>query len=261
MKSVLNLFSRKRPETTAPIKPKPNSTLKNMFNKHSRNIAHPTHLCSYYPSTTRTNTKLCPGLRLAITQNRTGQVKKITNKNAKSLEPGVYLFLIMYNTETEKFTIMFSQVESRQELMSRHFLMANINKPHTKFVVAAGELKKFNGGHIIFNLLSGTFMEPLLNQYKRIAKTNVTDQVKNLVKNVLNTKASYVNKELIPQVNTNLNNIIKTRGVKINLPSRLKRKRLPQIDGNLKGYVNWITTTHHTRSKGPIKNSKYSIDS
>lgn len=250
MKRILNLI-RKEPE---PV----DTTLKNIFNKHPVRVATYTHSCGYQPSTSRTNIKLCPGLPISIIQNKTGNIKKITNRNAKSLEPGVYLFLIMYNRITEKFSIRFSPVSSRQEIMSRHFLLANTSHPHTNFVVAAGELKKLRSGTVIFNLLSGTFMQPLMNTYRSLLnnKVNVTNKVKSLVQKVLNTPSFYVKKELIPQVNTPLKNIVRP-GVRVSISRKAIRKGVPQIN-LLENYVKWFKSTTRTRSKG-IVNKKFSL--
>lgn len=230
---------------------KTKSTIRNLLTRGDvRGIAGVTEVQSRQKCTTRGNVSMCPGLRVNISQNRTVNSKFNTNFN--KLEYGTtYLFLIQYNSRSGQFSTRFTPVLSRQEIGSRHFLMANFSSPSTNFVVAAGEIKKTRTT-IYFNLESGTFMMPIMQWYRKYLGTNrkqVEENVKNLVRNVINKNLKYTNQLLTPNVNLKYSNIEGTPGVEVRLPKRQKAKY--NANTNVPTLVKLVGTGRQTRSKGP----------
>ena len=247
------LFPKKVVSNNRPKKVISNNPLKKLFNDRPLMVAGPTLRGSHNKSTTKINTRICPGLKLHITQNTTCNPIVIRNKNASSLDSGVYLFLIQYNVDTEKFSIRFSPVQSRQELRSRHLFMPNYSVPHRNFVVASGELEKDLNGKIKFNLLSGTFMAPLMSIYTRVLSQNVAEkEVLELIKSFLGHNSNKTNKELIPQINTPMKNIMNMRKKGLLKVEGDKRqlKRAHVENKNIENLINLMSTRGiQTRSK------------
>jgi len=150
----------------------------------------PSHWPQLYYGQTRANLNL----------NRTYR-----NTDALTLPDGVYLYLIEYNTETNRYHKSFVRVHNLLESGSRHFQLPNPNQ--NRVIVAAGELSK-EGRVIKFNLESGTYTRNLMLKTKKyMANTNYIRLVKNALRN-MNGNKNYVTNILIPKIPGSLQNIL-----------------------------------------------------
>lgn len=126
-------------------------------------------------------------------QRSMGNVLK--NHNVNDLPDGRYLYLIEYEPSTRKYYKQFVQVLTKLELGSKHFMLPT--HEGERVVLAAGELHK-EGGRIIWNLRSGTFMS---NFIKNQGGQNW--KYKEIVRNAFrNSRATleFQNRNLLPNV-------------------------------------------------------------
>ena len=189
---------------------------------------------------------------LTILYNRNKKRNISILKNVKNLQVGeTYLFLIEA-TRDGTFNTKFLKTENgRIEFNRRHAFFENINNPHEKVVVAAGEIRKSLVGYR-FNLESGTFMTGLREWYRN-AGGNYTNYPK-FVKEVMN----------IPNANYTTNVLMNTRNT---MTANEVFNRASQCPGlTLKGYVSKLRgapslsykncvnayKNRKTRSKGPV---------
>ena len=204
--------------------------------------------CGSRQRTARNNVQVCKPLRITVSQNSSkGTPLVIRNKTVESLDPGSYLFLIKYNKISKTFSIVFSPLTTRQELMTRHAFMGNLQfKNYTSnFIVASGELQKAENGTVKFNLESGTFMFPLMEIYKKYGLDN--NNVKNMVKNVFRYPANYTSNILTPNKNSTLNELTTTPGVSIKVRGTGQKMGVP-----LKNLVNFVRSKRKPRSEGTV---------
>jgi hypothetical protein len=154
----------------------------------------PSHWPKLYYGQTRANLNL----------NRTYR-----NTDALTLPDGVYLYLIEYNPETNRYHKSFVRVHNLLESGSRHFQLPIRNQG--RIIVAAGELSK-EGRTIKFNLESGTYTKNLMAKTKNrgLTNTNYVRLVKNAMRN-MNAEKNYVTNILIPKIPGSLQNLL-TRG-------------------------------------------------
>lgn len=154
----------------------------------------PTHWPKIYYGQSRANLNL----------NRTYR-----NTDALTLPDGVYLYLIEYNPETNRYHKSFVRVHNLLESGSRHFQLPIRNQG--RIIVAAGELSK-EGRTIKFNLESGTYTKNLMAKTKNrgLTNTNYVRLVKNALRN-MNAEKNYVTNILIPKIPGSLQNLL-TRG-------------------------------------------------
>ena len=154
----------------------------------------PTHWPKIYYGQSRANLNL----------NRTYR-----NTDALTLPDGVYLYLIEYNPETNRYHKSFVRVHNLLESGSRHFQLPIRNQG--RIIVAAGELSK-EGRTIKFNLESGTYTKNLMTKTKNrgLTNANYVRLVKNALRN-MNAEKNYVTNILIPKIPGSLQNLL-TRG-------------------------------------------------
>ena len=195
---------------------------------------------------------------LTITYNRNKKRNIPILKNVKNLQVGdTYLFLIEA-TRDGTFNTKFLKTENgRIEFNRRHAFFANINNPHDKVVVAAGEIRKSLVGYR-FNLESGTFMPQLRQWYENAGGKYIN--YPNFVKEVMN----------IPNANYTTNVLMNTRNTMTVNEVSNRVSKCPGL--TLKGYVSKSRGTPSlyyknclnayknikTRSKGPV-NSKMQL--
>lgn len=150
----------------------------------------PSHWPKIYYGQTRANLNL----------NRTYR-----NRDALTLPDGVYLYLIEYNPETNRYHKSFVRVHNLLEAGSRHFQLPIRNQ--NRIIVAAGELSK-EGRVIKFNLESGTYTRNLMTKTKNyMTNANYVRLVKNALRNV-NANKNYVTNILIPKIPGTLQNLL-----------------------------------------------------
>jgi hypothetical protein len=150
----------------------------------------PSHWPKIYYGQTRANLNL----------NRTYR-----NTDALTLPDGVYLYLIEYNPDTNRYHKSFVRVHNLLEAGSRHFQLPVRN--HGRVIVAAGEMSK-EGRVIKFNLESGTYTRNLMSKTKNyMANTNYIRLVKNALRN-MNANKNYVTNILIPKIPGSLQNLL-----------------------------------------------------
>ena len=150
----------------------------------------PSHWPKIYYGQTRANLNL----------NRTYR-----NTDALTLPDGVYLYLIEYNPETNRYHKSFVRVHNLLEAGSRHFQLPTRNQG--RVIVAAGELSK-EGRVIKFNLESGTYTRNLMTKTKNyMNSTNYIRLVKNALRN-MNGNKNYVTNILIPKIPGSLQNLL-----------------------------------------------------
>jgi hypothetical protein len=150
----------------------------------------PSHWPKIYYGQTRANLNL----------NRTYR-----NVNTATLPDGVYLYLIEYNPETNRYHKSFVRVHNLLESGSRHFQLPTRNQG--RIILAAGELSK-EGRVIKFNLESGTYTRNLMemtNSY--VPKNKYIELVKNALTNSVPNK-NYVTNILIPKIPASLQNLV-----------------------------------------------------
>jgi hypothetical protein len=150
----------------------------------------PSHWPKIYYGQTRANLNL----------NRTYR-----NTDALTLPDGVYLYLIEYNPDTNRYHKSFVRVHNLLEAGSRHFQLPVRNQG--RVIVAAGEMSK-EGRVIKFNLESGTYTRNLMSKTKNyMANTNYIRLVKNALRN-MNANKNYVTNILIPKIPGSLQNLL-----------------------------------------------------
>lgn len=232
--------------------PKKNTlTLRKLLNSNnSFNVSQISYgSCGPRQKTSKNNVQVCKPLRVTISQNSSkGTPLVIKNKTVESLDPGSYLFLIKYNKNSKTFSIVFSPLTTRQELMTRHVFMGNLayQTLRSNFVVASGELQKTENGTVKFNLESGTFMSPLMKVYKQYGLHN--NNVKNMVKNVFRYPANYTSNILTPNKNSTLNELTETPGVSVKVRGTPGQK----MGVPLTSLFNFVTSKRTLRSGGPV---------
>ena len=151
----------------------------------------PSHWPKIYYGQTRANLNL----------NRTYR-----NTDALTLPDGVYLYLIEYNPETNRYHKSFVRVHNLLEAGSRHFQLPTRNQG--RVIVAAGEMSK-EGRVIKFNLESGTYTRNLMIKTKNrgVTNANYIRLVKNALRNI-NANKNYVTNILIPKIPGSLQNLL-----------------------------------------------------
>ena len=151
----------------------------------------PSHWPKIYYGQTRANLNL----------NRTYR-----NTDALTLPDGVYLYLIEYNPETNRYHKSFVRVHNLLEAGSRHFQLPTRNQG--RVIVAAGEMSK-EGPVIKFNLESGTYTRNLMAKTKNrgVTNANYIRLVKNALRNI-NANKNYVTNILIPKIPGSIQNLL-----------------------------------------------------
>jgi len=150
------------------------------------------------------------------------------NTNVSTLPDGAYLYLIEYNTETNRYHKSFVRVLNKLESGSRHFQLPTNNK--NRVIVAAGELSK-DGSKVLFNLESGTYTRNLVTKTREYMSSN---NYISLVKNALrNSKPEYTFEILVPQIPANLRNLL-ARGTCSFYHGEPTNKTRQKIQANLK---------------------------
>ena len=151
----------------------------------------PSHWPKIYYGQTRANLNL----------NRTYR-----NTDARTLPDGVYLYLIEYNPDTNRYHKSFVRVHNLLESGSRHFQLPIKNQ--NRIIVAAGEMSK-EGRVIKFNLESGTYTRNLMTKTKNrgVTNTNYIRLVKNALRN-MNANKNYITNILIPKIPGSLQNLL-----------------------------------------------------
>ena len=150
----------------------------------------PSHWPKLYYGQTRSNLNL----------NRTYR-----NTDAATLPDGVYLYLIEYNPETNRYHKSFVRVHNLLEAGSRHFQLPIRNQ--NRIIVAAGEMSK-EGRVIKFNLESGTYTRNLMTKTKNyMTDANYIKLVKNAMRN-MNANKNYITNILIPKIPGSLKNLL-----------------------------------------------------
>lgn len=151
----------------------------------------PSHWPKIYYGQTRANLNL----------NRTYR-----NTDALTLPDGVYLYLIEYNPETNRYHKSFVRVHNLLEAGSRHFQLPVRNQG--RVIVAAGEMSK-EGRVIKFNLESGTYTRNLMikTRNRGVTNANYIRLVKNALRNI-NGDKNYVTNILIPKIPGSLQNLL-----------------------------------------------------
>jgi hypothetical protein len=166
----------------------------------------PSHWPKIYYGQTRANLNL----------NRTYR-----NVDTATLPDGVYLYLIEYSPETNRYHKSFVRVHNLLEAGSRHFQLPTRNQG--RVIVAAGELSK-EGRVIKFNLESGTYTRNIMTKVmnymgeantenlkgknkKEIVEAKFIRLVKNALRNSVPNK-NYVTNILIPKIPASLQNLV-----------------------------------------------------
>jgi hypothetical protein len=117
----------------------------------------------------------------------------------------VYLYLIEYNPDTNRYHKSFVRVHNLLEAGSRHFQLPMRNQG--RVILAAGELSK-EGRVIKFNLESGTYTRNLMAKTKNYMNSpNYIRLVKNAFRN-MNADKNYVTNILIPKIPGSLQNLL-----------------------------------------------------
>ena len=132
------------------------------------------------------------------------------NTDVGTLPDGVYLYLIEYNPETNRYHKSFVRVHNLLEAGSRHFQLPTRNQG--RIIVAAGELSK-QGRTIKFNLESGTYTRNLMKLTGNyVTEKNYIALVKNALRNSAGAK-NYVTNILIPKIPATLKNLVERGNV------------------------------------------------
>lgn len=200
----------------------------------------PSHWPKIYYGQTRANLNL----------NRTYR-----NTDALTLPDGVYLYLIEYNPETNRYHKSFVRVHNLLEAGSRHFQLPIRNQ--NRIIVAAGEMSK-EGRVIKFNLESGTYTKNLMTKTAGYVNTpNYIRLVKNALRN-MNANKNYVTNILIPKIPGSLKNLLNRGNVSFYFGSPTNKtkarvlKDLAAAGLNTNSAVNLISKL---AAGGPPKNS------
>ena len=93
-------------------------------------------------------------------------VSVLRNKSIRDLPDGVWLYLIEYDTNANKYYKQFVKINSRMELEGKHFHLPTPPANHSRVVLAAGELVKTTTTeiNIVWNIQSGTFTKEFINK-------------------------------------------------------------------------------------------------
>jgi len=127
------------------------------------------------------------------------------NTDALTLPDGVYLYVIEYNPETNRYHKSFVRVHNLLEAGSRHFQLPIRNQ--NRIIVAAGEMSK-EGRVIKFNLESGTYTRNIMTKTKNyMTNANYIRLVKNAMRN-MNANKNYITNILIPKIPGSIQNLL-----------------------------------------------------
>ena len=99
--------------------------------------------------------------------------KIIINEAIVYADPGIYTWVMIANKDNSFVDFYAANTISMQEIGSLHKNIVDAMAQEASFVVAAGELKKTEHA-IRFNLLSGTYMEPMGRGKSNEVKQHVT---------------------------------------------------------------------------------------
>ena len=216
----------------------------------------PSHWPKLYYGQTRANLNL----------NRTYR-----NTDALTLPDGVYLYLIEYNPETNRYHKSFVRVHNLLEAGSRHFQLPIRNQ--NRIIVAAGEMSK-EGRVIKFNLESGTYTKNLMTKtigYMANANTNnlkgktpkeiLESKYIRLVKNALrnmNANKNYTTNILIPKIPGSLQNLLNRGNLSFYFGSPTNKTKARVLKELKEAGLNTNSATNLIRkliTEGPPKNS------
>jgi hypothetical protein len=113
----------------------------------------------------------------------TNRILRFKNTSSKIPNPGKYAYIIEFKPETHsQFELSLIEYKNPLEFCSKYFHLRSNNS----YVVAAGECY-FEKNNVVFNLLSGTYTLPILNQFEHILGLN-----KNLTKKAMIDICKYV---------------------------------------------------------------------
>jgi hypothetical protein len=197
----------------------------------------PSHWPKIYYGQTRSNLNL----------NRTYR-----NTDALTLPDGVYLYLIEYNPETNRYHKSFVRVHNLLEAGSRHFQLPVRNQG--RVIVAAGEMSK-EGRVIKFNLESGTYTRNLMVKTKNyMTNANYVRLVKNALRN-MNANKNYVTDILIPKIPGSLQNLLNRGNLSFyhGTPTNKTKDRI--LKELTAAGLNTNSATNLVRKLAPPKNS------
>jgi len=201
----------------------------------------PSHWPKLYYGQTRANLNL----------NRTYR-----NTDALTLPDGVYLYLIEYNPETNRYHKSFVRVHNLLEAGSRHFQLPIRNQ--NRIIVAAGEMSK-EGRVIKFNLESGTYTRNLMTKTKNrgVTNANYVRLVKNAMRN-MNANKNYVTNILIPKIPGSLKNLVERGNLSFYFGTPTNKTRARVLKELTEAGLNTNSATNLIRkliADGPPKNS------
>ena len=200
----------------------------------------PSHWPQMYYGQTRSNLNL----------NRTYR-----NTDAATLPDGVYLYLIEYNPETNRYHKSFVRVHNLLESGSRHFQLPIRNQ--NRVIVAAGEMSK-EGRVIKFNLESGTYTRNLMTKTKTyMTNVNYVRLVKNALRNMNATK-NFVTNILIPKIPGSLQNLLNRGNLSFYSESHSNKTKAKILAQLVNAGINKNSATNLIRkliAEGPPKNS------
>ena len=200
----------------------------------------PSHWPKLYYGQTRANLNL----------NRTYR-----NTDALTLPDGVYLYLIEYNPETNRYHKSFVRVHNLLEAGSRHFQLPIKNQ--NRIIVAAGEMSK-EGRVIKFNLESGTYTRNLMTKTKNyMTNANYIRLVKNAMRN-MNANKNYVTNILIPKIPGSLKNLVERGNVSFYFGTPTNKTKARVLKELTEAGLNTNSATNLIRklvAEGPPKNS------
>ena len=201
----------------------------------------PSHWPKLYYGQTRANLNL----------NRTYRTT-----DAATLPDGVYLYLIEYNPETNRYHKSFVRVHNLLEAGSRHFQLPIRNQ--NRIIVAAGEMSK-EGRVIKFNLESGTYTRNLMTKTKNrgVTNANYVRLVKNAMRN-MNANKNYVTNILIPKIPGSLKNLVERGNLSFYFGTPTNKTRARVLKELTEAGLNTNSATNLIRkliADGPPKNS------
>ena len=216
-----------------------NRVQKILKNNHVTGI--PSHWPKLYYGQTRINLNL----------NRTYR-----NTDALTLPDGVYLYIIEYNPDMNRYHKSFVRVHNLLEAGSRHFQLPIRNQ--NRIIIAAGELSK-EGRVIKFNLESGTYTRNLMTKTKNyMTNANYIKIVKNALRNA-NVNKNYVTNILIPKIPGVLQNLLNRGNVSFYFGSTTNKTRARVLKELTAAGLNTNSATNLIRKlieEGPPKNSR-----
>lgn len=178
------------------------------------------------------------------------------NTNAAELPDGVYLYLIEYNPDTNRYHKSFVRVHNMLEAGSRHFQLPIRNQ--NRIIVAAGELSK-EGRTIKFNLESGTYTRNLMTKTAGYLKnTNYIRLVKNALRNSIANK-NYTTNILIPGIPGTLQNLVNRGNLSFYFGSPSNKTRARVLQDLKKAGLNTNSATNLIRkliAEGPVSKKR-----